>query len=228
MHFGKFASYYITRQYYFDVHPPFAKLLFGLAGWFVGYDGSFGFENIGDSYTEAHVPYVGMRALPAILGSMTVPIVYAIMKECGYSTIVATFSASIVLFGKYLFRASISPLPTALVPDNAHIAQDRLILLDATLIFFMTLTMYSYIRWRKLRYRYAIVSSLTTRYLSVNSDFSFDWWVWILACGTFMAFTWASKVNGILTVVAVGIAVLIDLWDILDIKKGHSMVRPKY
>ena len=39
-----------------------------------------------------------------------------------------------------------------------------------------------------------------------------------------MAFTWASKVNGILTVVAVGIAVIIDLWDILDIKKGHSMV----
>lgn len=39
-----------------------------------------------------------------------------------------------------------------------------------------------------------------------------------------MAFTWASKVNGILTVVAIGIAVIIDLWDILDIKKGHSMV----
>ena len=43
-----------------------------------------------------------------------------------------------------------------------------------------------------------------------------------------MAFTWASKVNGILTVVAVGIAVLIDLWDILDIKKGHSMVSSKF
>ncbi|KAI0731331.1 O-mannosyltransferase [Earliella scabrosa] len=189
VHFGKFASYYILRQYYFDVHPPFAKLLFGLAGWFVGYDGHFGFENIGDSYTEAHVPYVGLRALPAVLGSLTVPVVYAIMKECGFSTIVATFSATIVLF------------------DNAHVAQDRLILLDATLIFFMSLTMYSYIKWRKLRYR----------------DFSFDWWLWILSCGTFMALTWASKVNGILTVVAIGIAVIIDLWDILDIKKGHSM-----
>lgn len=39
-----------------------------------------------------------------------------------------------------------------------------------------------------------------------------------------MACTWASKVNGILTVVAIGIAVLIDLWDILDIRKGHTMV----
>lgn len=39
-----------------------------------------------------------------------------------------------------------------------------------------------------------------------------------------MACTWASKVNGILTVIAIGIPVMVDLWDILDIKKGHSMV----
>ena len=163
VHFGKFASYYITRQYYFDVHPPFAKLLFGLAGWFVGYDGSFGFENIGDSYSEAHVPYVGMRALPAILGSMTVPLVYAIMKECGYSTIVATFSACIVLFGELLSAYLLVRLSwLILFIDNAHIAQDRLILLDATLIFFMTLTMYSYIRWRKLRYRFVFVLMRST------------------------------------------------------------------
>ncbi|KAJ3555988.1 hypothetical protein NM688_g2273 [Phlebia brevispora] len=189
VHFGKFASHYIKREYYFDVHPPLAKLLYGLAGWFVGFDGDFKFENIGDSYTEAHVPYVGMRALPAILGSMTVPIVYAIMKESGYSSIIAAFSACLVLF------------------DNAHIAQSRLILLDAPLIFFMTLTMYSYIKFRKYRYL----------------EFSPEWWMWLIATGTFMACTWASKVNGILTVVAIGIAVLIDLWDILDIKKGHSM-----
>ena len=102
VHFGKFASYYILRQYYFDVHPPFAKLLFGLAGWFVGFDGHFSFESIGDSYTENHVPYVGMRALPAILSSLTIPVVYAIMKETGYSTIVAAFSASIILFGAFI------------------------------------------------------------------------------------------------------------------------------
>jgi len=101
VHFGKFAAFYILREYYFDVHPPFAKLLFGLAGWFVGFDGQFNFENIGDSYTENHVPYVGMRALPAILGSLTIPVVYAIMKECGYGTVIAAFSAGLVLFGTY-------------------------------------------------------------------------------------------------------------------------------
>ncbi|KXN87385.1 Dolichyl-phosphate-mannose--protein mannosyltransferase 4 [Leucoagaricus sp. SymC.cos] len=189
VHFGKFASYYITRQYYFDVHPPFAKLLFGLAGWFVGFDGEFTFDNIGDNYTLNNVPYVGMRALPAVLGSLTIPVVYAIMKESGYSTIIAAFSASLILF------------------DNAHIAQSRLILLDAALIFFMSLTIYAYIKFRKLRYR----------------EFTTEWWVWLVLTGVFMACTWGSKVNGILTVVCIGCAVLIDLWDILDYRKGTTM-----
>ena len=43
-----------------------------------------------------------------------------------------------------------------------------------------------------------------------------------------MACAWGSKVNGILTVVTIGIAVLIDLWDILDIKKGYTLVRTSY
>ncbi|KAJ7281500.1 glycosyltransferase family 39 protein [Mycena rebaudengoi] len=190
VHFGKFAAYYISREYYFDVHPPFAKLLFGLAGWFVGFDGKFMFESIGDSYTEHHVPYVGMRALPAILGSLTVPIVYAIMKESGYSTVIAAFSASLILF------------------DNAHIAQSRLILLDATLIFFLALTIYAYVRFKKLRYW----------------AFSSEWWTWLVLTGVFMACAWGSKVNGILAVFTIGLAVLIDLWDILDHKKeGHTM-----
>ncbi|CAK5267805.1 unnamed protein product [Mycena citricolor] len=190
VHFGKFAAYYILREYYFDVHPPFAKMLFGLAGWFVGFDGKFMFENIGDSYTAAHVPYVGMRALPAILGSLTIPVVYATMKECGYSTVIAAFSASLVLF------------------DNAHIAQSRLILLDATLIFFISLTMYSYIRFKKLRYW----------------AFTPEWWTWLILTGVFMACAWGSKVNGILMVFTIGFAVMIDLWDILDHKKeGHTM-----
>lgn len=188
VHFGKFAAYYLRREYYFDVHPPFAKLLFALAGWFVGFEGDFNFDDIGDSYTANNVPFWGMRALPALFGSLTVPVVYGIMKECGYSTIVAAFSACIILF------------------DNAHVTQSRLILLDATLLFFMSLTIYSYIRFRKYRYH----------------EFSFDWWAWMLACGTFMACTWASKVNGVLTVAAIGIAVIIDLWDLADYRKSDN------
>lgn len=127
-------------------------MLFGLAGWFVGFDGRFSFENIGDNYTEHHVPYVGMRALPAILGSLTIPIVYAIMKESGYSTVIAAFSAIIVLLGACFTIFVVNVIAKVLILDNAHVAQSRLILLDATLIFFMSLTVYSYVRFRKLRY----------------------------------------------------------------------------
>jgi dolichyl-phosphate-mannose-protein mannosyltransferase len=39
-----------------------------------------------------------------------------------------------------------------------------------------------------------------------------------------MACTWGSKVNGILTVFGIGIAVSVDLWDVLDIKKeNHTL-----
>jgi dolichyl-phosphate-mannose-protein mannosyltransferase len=60
VHFA-FAGQYIRREYYFDVHPPFAKMLNGLAGWWVGFDGDFGFENIGDNYTVANVSASGRR-----------------------------------------------------------------------------------------------------------------------------------------------------------------------
>jgi len=74
------------------------------------------------------------------------------MKESGYSTVVAAFSAAIVLFGMCSFAVIKSRLCPSIV-DNAHVAQSRLILLDACLIFFMSLTIYGYIKFRKLRYR---------------------------------------------------------------------------
>ena len=82
-------------------------MMLGAAGWFSGFDGNFNFENIGDSYTENHVPYIGLRALPATLGALTVPVVYAIMRESGYSTVIAAFSAILVLLGPPYFTLNL-------------------------------------------------------------------------------------------------------------------------
>jgi dolichyl-phosphate-mannose-protein mannosyltransferase len=131
----QFASYYLQRTYFFDVHPPFGKLLFALMGYFVGYDGHFLFENIGDSYIANKVPYVAFRAMPALLGALTVPVVFDIMWESGYSLPACVVAAGLVLF------------------DNAHIGQTRLILLDATLVFAMACSLLCYIRFYKLRHQ---------------------------------------------------------------------------
>ncbi|GAO15530.1 uncharacterized protein UV8b_02987 [Ustilaginoidea virens] len=134
VHFGKFASFYLQRTYFFDVHPPLGKLLFALMGWLAGYDGHFLFENIGDSYISNNVPYVAFRTLPAMLGALTVSVIYLIMWESGYSVPACLLAAGLVLF------------------DNAHILQTRLILLDGTLVLSMACSLLFYIKFYKLRH----------------------------------------------------------------------------
>ncbi|EPS40950.1 hypothetical protein H072_5102 [Dactylellina haptotyla CBS 200.50] len=189
VHFGKFASFYLQRTYFFDVHPPFGKLLFALMGWFVGFDGDFKFDNIGDSYIDNRVPYVAFRTMPALLGSLTVPVVYMTMWESGYSLPAALLAAGLVLF------------------DNAHVAQTRLILLDATLIFSMACSILAYVRFYKMR----------------HAPFSRKWWKWLLLTGVALSCVISTKYVGVFTFVTIGTAVAIDLWGLLDVNTGLTL-----
>ena len=184
----QFASYYLQRTYFFDVHPPFGKLLFALMGWFVGYDGHFLFDNIGDSYIDNKVPYVAFRAMPALMGSLTVPTVFLIMWESGYSLPACILSAGLVLF------------------DNAHVGQTRLILLDATLVLAMAVSVLCYIRFYKLR----------------HDPFSRKWWKWLLLTGVAMSCVISTKYVGVFTFFSIGCAVCIDLWGLLDVNRRQG------
>ena len=184
----QFASYYLQRTYFFDVHPPFGKLLFALAGYLVGYDGAFLFENIGDSYITNRVPYVAYRSMPALMGSLTVSAVFWIMWESGYSLPACIVAASLVLF------------------DNAHIGQTRLILLDATLVFFMALSVLCYIRFFKLR----------------HDPFGRKWWKWLLLTGISMSCVISTKYVGAFTFFSIGVPVMIDLWELLDVNRRNG------
>ncbi|KAJ2516234.1 Dolichyl-phosphate-mannose--protein mannosyltransferase 4 [Coemansia sp. RSA 1939] len=135
VHFGKFASYYLRREYYFDVHPPLAKMVVALGGWLVGYDGHFLFDKIGLDYMANGVPFIAMRAWVAGFGVAIPPLVYLTMAESGYAVGAATATALLVAL------------------DNALVTQGRLILLDNIMIFFMLAAVYSYVRFFKLRYR---------------------------------------------------------------------------
>lgn len=157
-------------------------------GWFVGYDGHFLFDNIGDSYISNNVPYVAFRALPALLGALTVSTVFLIMWESGYTLPAAIVAAGLVLF------------------DNAHIGQTRLILLDATLVFAMSVSVLCYIRFYKLR----------------HDPFSRKWWKWLLLTGVSLSCVISTKYVGVFTFLTIGSAVAIDLWDLLDVKRREG------
>ena len=164
-------------------------------GWFVGYDGHFLFENIGDSYITNKVPYVAFRALPALLGSLTVPTVFLIMWESGYTLPAAIVAAGLVLF------------------DNAHIGQTRLILLDATLVYAMSMTILCYVRFIKMR----------------HEPFSRKWWKWLLLTGVALSCVISTKYVGVFSFFTIGSAVAIDLWDLLYVnRKGGALSLPTF
>ena len=83
-----------------DVHPPLAKLLLTLAGWLAGFDGEFDFKDIGKDYLEPGVPYVAMRLLPALMGVMTVPMIFLTLKATGCRTMTAAMGAGTLIFGR--------------------------------------------------------------------------------------------------------------------------------
>jgi dolichyl-phosphate-mannose-protein mannosyltransferase len=97
VHFGKFASFYLERTYYFDVHPPLGKLLLAGVGYLLGYDGHYHFKKIGENYVENGVPFIGLRLFPAACGAAIVPLTFLTLKEIGFSLPGAAFGGLLCL-----------------------------------------------------------------------------------------------------------------------------------
>lgn len=133
VHFGKFASYYLERTFFFDVHPPFAKMLIAFIGFLSGYDGSFKFDEIGYSYVQNPAPFLQYRCFNALLGTLTVPIMFNTLKELNFKAVTCAFGGLLVAI------------------DNAHVTETRLILLDAFLLFSVALSIYTYVRFYKVQ-----------------------------------------------------------------------------
>lgn len=128
--------------------------------------------------------------MPATMGALTVPTVFWIMWESGYSLPATLTAAGLVLF------------------DNAHIGQTRLILLDATLIWFMALSILCYVRFYKLR----------------HVPFSRKWWKWLLLTGVCLSCVISTKYVGVFTFFSIGVPVCFDLWDLLDVNRRQGQL----
>ncbi|KAJ5819812.1 hypothetical protein N7474_005403 [Penicillium riverlandense] len=182
VHFGGFASKYIKGKFFMDVHPPLAKLLITLAGWLAGFDGEFDFKDIGKDYLEPGVPYVAMRMLPAILGVLTVGLMFLTLKVTGCRTSTAVMGAGVVIF------------------DNALTAQSRLILLDSPLVFFTALTALTFSCFTN------------QHELGPSHAFRGPWWFWLVASGLSLGATLSVKWVGLFTMAWVGSLTILQLW----------------
>lgn len=103
MHYGKYASLYLKRTFFFDANPPLGKLLIALSGYLSGFDGgSFGFDKIGTPYPE-DVPYVVLRVVPALFGALLTPTVFLILCELQVVSYAGYLASFMIVFGKFFF-----------------------------------------------------------------------------------------------------------------------------
>ncbi|KJE92962.1 hypothetical protein CAOG_003833 [Capsaspora owczarzaki ATCC 30864] len=135
VHVGGFVSNYVKGSYFFDVHPPLAKLVFTLCAWYTGYDGTFDFSTIGRHYFEqpkrdvfiegvdsaflpekSQPPFIAMRTVSALAGALISPVAVLTLRLLGRSLPASVAAGLLLLF------------------DNAMHTQSRAILLDSQLV----------------------------------------------------------------------------------------------
>ncbi|XP_072750290.1 protein O-mannosyltransferase rt isoform X2 [Anoplolepis gracilipes] len=98
LHYGKYVGLYMKRTFFFDSHPPLGKQLVSAAAYLAGFDGQFKFDRIGSSYIDA-VPLYALRLVPAICGSLLIPIGYHLILELGLKQWAATIGGILLLLG---------------------------------------------------------------------------------------------------------------------------------
>lgn len=128
LHYGKYVGLYMRRTFFFDSHPPLGKQLISIAAYLANFDGNFKFDKIGSVYS-ASVPLFALRFVPAVCGSLIVPVVYHFMLELGCQAWVAVLASFIVLC------------------DNAMLTQSRFILMEPMLILFALFGLYCILRY---------------------------------------------------------------------------------
>lgn len=123
VHYERFAGAYFTGKYYIDVHPPLGKLMMAGAAKLLGISGDV---------LAAQQPAPLLRVLPALAGTLLIPLIYLLLRELGSGRRTATLGALFAL------------------ADNALLVESRLIFPDMILLFFGVLTVYAYAVARRM------------------------------------------------------------------------------
>lgn len=117
VYFKAFAAHYQDGRYYFDIHPPLAKLILGAQAALTHLSPG----------TLINGTAVSLRIIPALAGVMLVPVVWGILRRFGASRPFAFLGGLAVLL------------------DNAILVESRFILTDSMLLLFGLGALYFYL-----------------------------------------------------------------------------------
>jgi len=195
LNFGRFASHYFKRVFYFDVHPPLGKMLIAAAASYgviphrpsmddddetssknaEGFD--FVFDSIGTEI-PASIPLWHLRFVPAFCGSLLAPLTYHLLLEVGCSSWTASLGALLIIL------------------DNALLVQSHFILLEPILlcaIAFCFISLLKFIKCPK----------------SISSPLSF---FWLISLGVFLGAAISIKYSAVYCWIMCCVAVSVDFW----------------
>jgi dolichyl-phosphate-mannose-protein mannosyltransferase len=115
VHFGGFVSSYLgDHRYFFDIHPPHAKLVIAGVAALGGYRGEQAFEGLGDPIDAVSPAW--LRAAPAAAGTLLPVVIFGLLLQLGARPMAAFLGGLFVAL------------------DNALLLQSRIIALDAILL----------------------------------------------------------------------------------------------
>jgi dolichyl-phosphate-mannose-protein mannosyltransferase len=88
VYFKEFAGHYLAHTFYVDVHPPLANLFYAAVARIAGVPAA---TLLGD------VPVTVLRVLPALCGTLIIPLGYILLRELGATRRVATLGGIALL-----------------------------------------------------------------------------------------------------------------------------------
>jgi dolichyl-phosphate-mannose-protein mannosyltransferase len=129
VHIGNYLTNYWQGTYFFDVHPPLAKLLLAFFGYIIGADKvNVDWTVIGNSISGAAI---NLRILPMVLGTLIPVLIYWIARRLDFSKLSSSAAAILVSL------------------ENSLIVASRLIVVDMFLLFFGFLSLASFLEYRR-------------------------------------------------------------------------------
>ena len=121
---------YLKGIFFFDSQPPLGKQLIAMVSYLTGYTGDMNFTGIGAEYPES-VPLKSLRMVPAICGSLLVPVVYHMVIEMGLSHKTATIAGIFYIL------------------ENCFLTQSRFVLMDTIQIFLSMFGLFALLKSRR-------------------------------------------------------------------------------